>query len=29
MPESMYLDWLISLKTEQEKYINQKLRTFK
>lgn len=29
MPESMYLDWLISLRTEQEKYINKKMRTFK
>lgn len=29
MPESMYLDWLISLRTEQEKYINKKMRTFR
>lgn len=27
MPESMYLAWLLSLKTEEEKYATQKLRT--
>ena len=28
MPENMYLDWLISLKTERNKYENKKLNTF-
>ncbi|MFY7938245.1 MAG: hypothetical protein ACOVOQ_12765 [Flavobacterium sp.] len=28
MPENMYLEWLISLKTERNKYENKKLNTF-
>ena len=28
MPENMYLDWLISLKTERNKYENKNLNTF-
>lgn len=28
MPEEMYLDWLISLKEEKQKYANQKINTF-
>lgn len=28
MPEEMYLNWLVSLKTEREKYENKKLNTF-
>lgn len=28
MPESMYLNWLVSLKTERDKYENKKLNTF-
>ena len=29
MPKEMYLDWLISLKEEQDKYVNKKINTFK
>lgn len=29
MPKEMYLDWLISLKEEKEKYTNTKVKTFK
>lgn len=29
MPKEMYLDWLVSLKEEKEKYANQKITTFK
>ncbi len=29
MPKEMYLDWLVSLKEEKEKYINKKITTFK
>ena len=29
MPKEMYLDWLISLKEEKEKYTNTKVSTFK
>lgn len=29
MPKEMYLDWLISLKEEKEKYTNNKISTFK
>ncbi len=29
MPKEMYLDWLVSLKEEQEKYTNKKITTFK
>ena len=28
MPKEMYLDWLVSLKTEREKYQNRKVSTF-
>lgn len=28
MPEDMYLNWLVSLKTEREKYENKKMNTF-
>lgn len=28
MPEDMYLNWLVSLKTERDKYENKKLNTF-
>ena len=28
MPEEMYLNWLVSLKTERDKYENKKLNTF-
>lgn len=28
MPEKMYLDWLVSLKKEREKYTNKKITTF-
>lgn len=28
MPEEMYLDWLVSLKVEKEKYANKKIHTF-
>ncbi|THD31359.1 MAG: hypothetical protein DI588_11395 [Flavobacterium johnsoniae] len=28
MPEQMYLNWLVSLKTERDKYENKKLNTF-
>jgi hypothetical protein len=28
MPQEMYLDWLVSLKTEREKYENKKLSNF-
>lgn len=28
MPEEMYLDWLVSLKEEREKYTNKKITTF-
>lgn len=28
MPEEMYLDWLVSLKEEKEKYANKKINTF-
>ena len=28
MPKEMYLDWLVSLKEEQEKYTNKKITTF-
>lgn len=28
MPEEMYLDWLVSLKEEKQKYANQKIHTF-
>jgi len=28
MPEEMYLDWLVSLKTEKEKYSNKNISTF-
>lgn len=28
MPENMYLNWLVSLKTERDKYENKKLNTF-
>ncbi len=29
MPEEMYLNWLVSLKEEREKYTNKKITTFK
>lgn len=29
MPKEMYLDWLVSLKEEKEKYTNKKISTFK
>lgn len=29
MPEQMYLDWLVSLNAEKQKYSNQKINTFK
>lgn len=29
MPKEMYLDWLISLKEEKDKYVNKKINTFK
>ena len=29
MPKEMYLDWLVSLKEEKEKYVNKKITTFK
>lgn len=29
MPKEMYLDWLVSLKEDQEKYTNKKITTFK
>lgn len=29
MPKEMYLDWLVSLKEEKEKYTNNKISTFK
>lgn len=28
MPKEMYLDWLVSLKEEKEKYTNKKITTF-
>ena len=28
MPEEMYLNWLVSLKEEREKYSNQDINTF-
>ncbi len=28
MPEEMYLNWLVSLKTERNKFENKKLNTF-
>lgn len=28
MPKEMYLDWLVSLKKEKEKYVNKKISTF-
>jgi len=28
MPEDMYLNWLVSLKEEREKYANKKINTF-
>lgn len=28
MPKEMYLDWLVSLKREKEKYVNKKISTF-
>ena len=28
MPEDMYLNWLVSLKTEREKFENKKLTNF-
>tara|TARA_R110002096_G_scaffold431852_2_gene647546 strand:- start:765 stop:1847 length:1083 start_codon:yes stop_codon:yes gene_type:complete len=28
MPEEMYIDWLVSLKEEKQKYANQKINTF-
>ena len=28
MPEEMYLNWLVSLKTERSKFENKKLNTF-
>ena len=28
MPEEMYIDWLISLKEEKQKYANKKINTF-
>jgi len=28
MPEDMYLNWLVSLKTEKDKYENKKINTF-
>ena len=29
MPKEMYLDWLVSLKGEKDKYVNKKINTFK
>jgi len=28
MPEDMYLNWLVSLKEEKDKYANKKINTF-
>ena len=28
MPEEMYIDWLVSLKEEKQKYANKKINTF-
>lgn len=29
MPKGMYLDWLVSLKEEKDKYVNKRINTFK